>query len=60
MKRCPRCHRFGIDEGEIPTKCLWKDCGHIVRTFEEVENAKHPFKFKKFMRAIKRKKSICD
>lgn len=60
--RCPKCHRFGmnVDFRYWVDKlyCLWGNCGYHC-TFSEEENAKHPFKFKKFRDSLKPKIKMC-
>lgn len=67
MERCPNCHRFGVDisgfynpiirHGEYHWPCVWRDCMEYF-TIEEIKNAKHPDKFKKFRDSITKKESL--
>jgi hypothetical protein len=52
MKRCPNCHRFGIENGE----CLWSDCRYGSLCFTGKKFKKQ--RFSKFIKAIKEKKRI--
>ena len=56
MYRCPKCHRFGIEHiGNGFWKCLWSICGYTTSNCEEILNAKHPIRFKSFIKAVKKK-----
>jgi len=55
MFRCPKCHRFGMDRILYDGyQCLWIDCREIS-SLKEIEKAKHPIRFKKFIDSIKPK-----
>lgn len=57
MIRCPKCHRFGIEHiGNGFWKCLWFMCDYITSNYEEIINAKHPIRFKKFIASIEIKR----
>lgn len=59
MLRCPKCHRFGAKYTINGIwKCIWSGC-EWKGSLEEIENAEHPIRFKKFADAIKKKMSIC-
>lgn len=56
MCRCPKCHRFGIEYIRNGFwECLWSGCGYITSNYEEILNAKHPIRFKSFIKTIKTK-----
>lgn len=57
MKRCPKCHRFGIDYSNIGhEQCPWKDCLWINSKNIDLNKVKHPIKFKKFIDSISKTK----
>ena len=55
MKRCPKCHRFGIeyDASIGMERCLWDDCSWLNKNNIDVDKVKHPIRFKKFIDSIK-------
>lgn len=57
MKRCPECHRFGIEyrEGSNTEVCIWNDCLWVNENHIDLDKVKHPFKFQKFANALKNK-----
>jgi len=60
MKRCPKCHRFGIDNDPISgiERCLWNDCCWRNTDNIDLNKVKHPIRYKKFIKSIKVKKGI--
>ena len=60
MNRCPRCHRFGIENiGNGVWKCLWSICGYMTSNYSDILNAIHPIRFKSFIKAVQTK-GVCD
>ena len=57
MKRCPKCHRFGIEYDPYinSERCLWKDCSWINHNNIDVDKVNHGIRFKKFIRSIGRR-----
>lgn len=54
-RRCPECHRFGMERREDGLfHCIWRDCFYFC-TAQAIVLAKHPT-FKKFREAIRRKR----
>ncbi len=60
MERCPKCSRFGIEFDPYSTiyRCLWNDCLYVPKDMDEVKSTKHPIKFDRFIKSIKRKTKI--
>lgn len=57
MKRCPKCHRFGVEYDpyfgfEV---CLWNDCKWINNKHIDVDKTKHPRKFQEFAKMFFKK-----
>ena len=56
MKRCPKCHRFGIEhanESALKERCIWKDCLWVNEDNIDVTKVVHPITNWKFIKAIK-------
>jgi hypothetical protein len=67
MKRCPQCHRFGVDYDPYSgiERCVWRDCLWVNKDGIDVDKVKHPIRFHKFIAAIKEKaivgsREFCD
>ena len=56
MKRCPECHRFGIqfDACSMKEYCLWRDCHWVNENGIDVDKVKHPIRFWKFINSFGR------
>ncbi len=54
MKQCPKCHRFGVEFDSGEERCLWIDCLWVNKDNIDVDKVKHPIKFKKFIKSIKK------
>jgi hypothetical protein len=55
-KRCPECHRFGVEWHNGHEQCLWRDCLWVNENDIDLSKVKHPIRFQKFIDAIRRKK----
>lgn len=57
MKRCPKCHRFSIENSSILgiEACLFRDCQWRNINNIDLDKVKHPIRFWKFIKAFKRK-----
>ena len=60
MLRCHKCHRFGVEHDPYSgaLRCLCNDCFYRPKNYEEIINAKHPIRFHKFIKSIKKKTRI--
>ena len=47
MKRCPNCHRFGVEyDSQIhKEKCIWNDCLWVNEKNIDVTKIYHPIQF---------------
>ena len=57
MKRCPECHRFGIEyrEGTKTEVCIWNDCLFVNENHIDLDRVVHPIMFQRFAEAIRKK-----
>lgn len=62
MKRCPQCHRFGVEYDPYTgtERCLWNDCLWINEKNIDVEKEEFPLNFTRFRRIIKVKRNIVE
>lgn len=59
MKRCPDCHRFGIEMHPIGHEvCPWEHCPWVNKKDIDLDKVEHPFKFQNFANAIKKKTAL--
>lgn len=56
MKRCPECHRFGVEvNSEGVEQCVWKNCRWKNVDNIDLSKINHPITHHKFINMIKRK-----
>lgn len=55
-KRCPKCHRFGVECYNGYETCLWRDCLWVNKDGIDLDKVKHPIRFQKFINTITKKK----
>ncbi len=57
MKRCPKCHGFGVkyDPSMKAEKCLCIDCLWVNKDNIDEDKVEHPIRFQKFINAISKK-----
>jgi hypothetical protein len=60
MKRCPNCHRFGVEYDPYAgvERCLWDDCLWVNEDNINLDTAKFKINFTKFRASLKTKKEI--
>jgi hypothetical protein len=56
MKRCPECHRFGVEMREDGKEhCIWNDCLFVNHENRDLDKVVHPIRFQKFIDVISKK-----
>lgn len=61
MKRCPQCHRFGIEVNQNgQEQCIWRDCLWLNKDNIDVDKVEHPIEHWLFINAIQRKTNGTD
>ena len=57
MKRCPKCHRFGVsyDPDMDKERCVWRNCLWVNLDNIDVDKVEHPITHWKFIEAIQKK-----
>ncbi len=57
MKRCPECHRFGVefDPAMRMERCIWLNCLWINKDNIDVDKVEHPVCCQKFIDSITKK-----
>ena len=60
MKRCPICHRFGVEYDSYSgvERCLWNDCLWVNREGIDLDQKRFPTNFKRFRDRIRKKESF--
>jgi len=59
MKRCPKCHRYGVEVNQGgKEQCSWRECLWVNKDDIDVDKVEHPFTFHKFRDSLRRKTSI--
>ena len=56
MKRCPQCHRFGIEVNQNgQEQCIWRDCFWLNDLNVDLDKVNFPILYLKFIDSMEKK-----